>query len=146
MNRHKLTLAIALMLVCVVLLGWSFRPKLKCSMCSRGVKAQTIHLLKLNNNEVKLTCCSHCGLMFEKKLGKKKKAKEQVKLAYATDYETGEFVKAEKAYYVKDSNVIPCCVPSILAFATRERAETFQRENKGKLLTFEEIMAGPLHK
>jgi len=140
MHRNKLLLGIVLLLFFISFLGWSIRPKLKCSMCSRAVKAQTVHILKLKENEVKLCCCSHCGLMLSKKI------KDKVKLSYATDYETGEFVKAEEAYYVKDSDLIPCCVPSILAFATEEKAIAFQKENKGKVLTFEDIMAEPLHK
>lgn len=145
MRQHKWLLAIVSLAVGVSFWGCGSETELNCIMCSNTVKAQTVHLLKLTDGETRLTCCSCCGLVLQKMLTcgmiAQKEGKSKVRWSYVTDYDTGEFVKAEKAYYVRDSNVTPCCTPNIIAFATRKKAGAFCDKAGGKILAFGPIMA-----
>jgi nitrous oxide reductase accessory protein NosL len=79
----------------------------------------------------------------------------------ATDFATGNWVEATHAVYVSDSDVHPCatlearrdpqgccmaktydrCLPSLVAFATKDQAAVFQKDHGGQLVGFEAISA-----
>jgi hypothetical protein len=70
----------------------------------------------------------------------------QTKLVEAKtfDYRTQKGINGLTAYYLKDSDEIPCCVPTVLAFETREEAEEFQTDHSGTVFTFEEALNLPI--
>ncbi len=76
------------------------------------------------------------------------------------DFTTGEFVPADQALYVEGSLVRLCahdltqrdgmgvlynvvwdrCLPSLLAFETREQGELFRRQKGGEIKTYPQVM------
>ncbi len=59
---------------------------------------------------------------------------------FVTDFETGEWVAAERAFYVSGSSIVgPMRDADLPAFARREAAETFVRERGGSVLSFADV-------
>lgn len=111
-----------------------------CSMCSKPLAGheKTLFFSEYQDGKKYTACCAHCGVVFEKKM--RVKGLGKLKSAWTYDFINGEKIDGLQAWYVKDSKVIPCCLPTIIAFATREDAETFQRTNGGKVYSFEEVV------
>lgn len=115
-----------------------------CSMCSKPLTGheRTLYYLTYEDGTRRTACCAHCGIVFEKKM--RARGESELKRAWTFDYSTGKGIDGRLAFYAKDSDVIPCCVPSIIAFGTRERAEGFQKEHGGKLYSYEEVINLPI--
>lgn len=124
-----------------------------CAVCQRdecGNLAFTIHLK--NGSEVE-TCCPKCGLRYL----------DQEHPTFASlsvrDFDTAGQLDARGAFYVEGSDVTPCtsmhpssppkdeqgccvapvydrCLPSVLAFRSKDRAEAFGRMHGGIVKTF----------
>lgn len=56
------------------------------------------------------------------------------------DWWTGQDTTAVNATYVLSSTLIPDMMPNVIAFATRENADRFQREYGGVIITFTEAL------
>jgi hypothetical protein len=76
------------------------------------------------------------------------------------DYDSGEFIDASQALFVENSSVNLChqsmvqedrsgsqyqltwdrCLPSLIAFRTREGAEVFRRDYGGLIKTYGELL------
>lgn len=72
--------------------------------------------------------------------------KKRVKALYTQDMgktpweqPTGNWIEAQSAYYVADSNKLGAMGPTLAAFARIEDAEAFAREFGGKVLRFEQV-------
>lgn len=65
-------------------------------------------------------------------------SREHVRKYFVRDYETGEWLDAKKANFVKADVTTPMG-SGTFAFKERERAQIVARENEGKLLSFDEI-------
>ena len=57
------------------------------------------------------------------------------------DYETEEWLKAETAIYIEDDNLHTPMGFGIIAFDSRERAESWSAERGGMLMTFSQLKA-----
>jgi copper chaperone NosL len=64
---------------------------------------------------------------------------EDVAAYWVHDYETEEWLKAETATYVEDDNLHTPMGFGIIAFDSRERAESWAAEQGGMLMTFSEL-------
>jgi hypothetical protein len=83
---------------------------------------------------------------------------ETVEVVEVRDYETGQPIAPGQAYVVRESDVNLCmahavvadregastmdfdrCAPSMLAFGSRGRAEQFQQQHGGLLLSFPQL-------
>jgi biotin operon repressor len=89
-----------------------------CAMCRKPVSARTAYLLILTNGEQKRTCCPHCGLMLQMR-------EEEVWQPMATDFLHGHMISASQAFFVLESELSICCVPSVLSFGSEAEARKF---------------------
>ncbi len=129
------------------------REEARCAICYMPIPRETRALIRVEGGSPKAVCDARCPLTFQEETGRK------VELLQVTDYLTGEQLKAEKAFYVTGSNVAPDahtealrttpadtaylhwhrCLPSIIAFRTREEALRFQRAHGGRVMALPEL-------
>jgi hypothetical protein len=128
-----------------------------CEQCGRAeCRNMTFHIRLASGKEVG-TCCPRCGLHY---LAQQPAAVAELAVH---DFDSAERLEAERAYYVEGSDVTPCsatpsatprdergcclkpvydrCLPSLIAFHSRPRAESFSREHGGEVRTFQELQA-----
>lgn len=123
-------------------------------VCLRPLHAETFYRIHLENGKNTDVCCPRCGLRFQE-------GRNDVVGVDATDFYTKERVDAVTAYYVESSPVDFCsgaavqldrdgfqyqmawdlCLPSVIGFASQEKAERFQREYGGSVKTYDELRA-----
>ena len=126
---------------------------LDCDICNRHLHEEMAYKIYLSSGEVLDACCPRCGLRFER-------SNDDVVSAQVADFTTGEFVPADEALYVEGSLVELCahdltqrdgmgvlyrlvwdrCLPSLLAFKTREQAELFRHQNGGEIKTYPQVI------
>jgi nitrous oxide reductase accessory protein NosL len=53
---------------------------------------------------------------------------------------SGEWIEAQKGFYVFDSKAIPACSPSWIAFEKKSKAEMFQKEFGGTVYSYEDAL------
>ena len=126
----------ALIVLATLTLALSGKPR--CSMCSKTINPRTNGRVELVD-KVNPTCCVHCTLMLAMRLNK---IGQKVTGAYVRDFDSGAEVLDRLAYYVLNSKIVPCCVPSIISFADKTDAQQFQRDHGGEVLDYNGIMAG----
>jgi len=125
-----------------------------CDLCYRPMHEETFYRIHLASGETKNVCCPRCGLRFQE-------GRDDVVSTEVTDFNTKQRIDAAVAYYVENSPVHFCshasvhedrsgvqyevawdrCLPSLLAFSSRQTAEKFQSENGGDIRTYEELLA-----
>jgi hypothetical protein len=125
-----------------------------CDVCYRPMHQETFYRIHLESGETKDVCCPRCGLRFQE-------GRDDVVAAEVTDFNTKQRIDAAVAYYVENSPVHFCshagvhedrsgaqyevawdrCLPSLIAFSSREAAKKFQGENGGDIKTYEELLA-----
>ena len=115
-----------------------------CAMCSKPLKnhESTLYYLEYEDGSKWTGCCAHCGVVFEYKM--RKKGKSKLFRAKTFDYRTHRVIDGFASFYLKDSDEIPCCVPTILAFETKEEVDSFQEAHGGRIYTFEEMQNLPI--
>jgi len=108
-----------------------------CSICTTTLKGheKTWFIVMTTAKKRMVLCCGHCGLFTMYKL------KEKAKRATTTDFLTGKLTDAKEAYYVANNDLLLCCFPSTISFASKKDAEKFQKEHGGEILTFQQAMA-----
>ncbi|MBI3170777.1 MAG: DeoR family transcriptional regulator [Chloroflexi bacterium] len=104
-----------------------------CAMCSKPVSQRTVFIVKFENGEEKRTCCAHCGLMLQSRT-------HNIWQTLTTDYLYGHMISAGQAYYLTGSDVNICCVPSVLAFSSKQDAEKFQKGFGGQVLSMNDTV------
>jgi hypothetical protein len=134
----------------------------KCEQCGRmecGNLAFTIHL---RGGKTVETCCPRCGLHAIES------GNLDVQSMTARDFNSKAPLAAETAFYVDGSDVTPCataelakgaggseppkdergccltkqfdrCLPSLLAFGSKEAADAFSREHGGDVRSFDAL-------
>jgi hypothetical protein len=138
-------------------LGYYFWPAQEtlCPVCQRPIHKATSYYVTLGDGRTVELCCPRCGLRFQQNGG-------DVRSVRVTDFDSGKLLNPEAAIYVEGSSVHPCCtqkeilkdhagteyertwdrcLPSVIAFASKQAALKFQSEQGGELRTHEEIMA-----
>ena len=105
------------------------------------------------NGKSEVFCCPTCALTEHLQTG------ERVRLTELTDFDTQARLAPADAIFVSGSDVNDCvqdhilmsqekqanpmdfdrCSPSIIAFAQRREAESFQKLHGGTILSFEEL-------
>jgi nitrous oxide reductase accessory protein NosL len=143
---------ISILCVAVLLVGCSRGPK-HCAVCERDECKGLAFRVTLQNGKTVETCCPRCGLHYLAS------TKQQAKALQATDIVSGRRVDARKAVYVEGSDVSHCaplevrrdafgccyykgfdrCSPSLIAFASEESAQAFQKQHGGKIVAFEKL-------
>jgi Fe2+ or Zn2+ uptake regulation protein len=100
----------------------------RCLQCKREAKPSLAFIIETSGGQKSTACCAHCGLMALEH--------QPVASAMATDYFYGTIINAAQAWYVLESQVAPCCSPSVLTFASQEDASRFAAAFNGKLADF----------
>jgi nitrous oxide reductase accessory protein NosL len=104
-----------------------------CAMCSKQIPERTAVTLVSAAGDTFRTCCAHCALLLTSRSGDEGTSFERMT---TEGYETGEMVDLRDAYFVYGSNVVPCCVPSVIVFLTEERARDFAAREGGQVLAW----------
>ncbi len=128
-------------------------PQGECEICHRPVHEATAYEIHLEDGTCEKACCPRCGLRFQK-------GRTDVASAEVTDFDTGQRLDANHAFFVEGSSVNLCrsrmfekdrsgvqyqltwdrCMPSLIAFKDRESVESFRRDYGGVIKTYEEIL------
>lgn len=103
-----------------------------CKCCHLPLASRTAFVIQTEAGEQIQACCPHCGLLLLNDY--------PASAVLAKDFLYGRTVNAWQAFYVLESDVTLCCVPSVLCFATQADAENFQRGFNGTVMTFEDIV------
>jgi hypothetical protein len=126
-----------------------------CGFCHRHVHANTRVVAEINGRRVE-ACCVRCAI------SEAYQEKKQLKLISVTDYVSATTIDPQKAFYVDGSRKVLCshdepmfdeskqmehlafdrCFPGTYAFARREDAEAFRRDNGGAVLQLAQMMPG----
>lgn len=109
----------------------------------------------LDDQEAVDVCCPRCGLRFQE-------GRADIAAVEAGDFDTAERLDAQHAYYIENSSVHLCCrqdfvrrdeakrgyvlswdrcLPSLVAFRTREQAEAFRQKHGGQIKTYRALLA-----
>ena len=125
-----------------------------CQACYRSIHGETYYRVHFEDGSVENVCCPRCGMRVQK-------GRSDVVSADASDFHTQERIDAEGAFYVEDSAVALCrhdervkedlsgaqyqltwdrCLPSLIAFSTRDAAEAFQKESGGTVKTYADLL------
>ena len=146
----------AFVLVCCLAMaaGCSRSPRV-CAVCQRVECKGMAFRMTLENGRVVETCCPRCAMHYLESNHQKARKME------ATDFATGQWVNAADAVYVSGSDVHPCaelqsmrdpqgccmlktydrCLPSLVAFATKDQAATFRKSHGGQIVGFQAVLA-----
>jgi copper chaperone NosL len=65
---------------------------------------------------------------------------QDIAVSYVTDFETGQWIEAQRASFVQGSTVMgPMRDADLPSFSTREAADIFANRQGGKVLTFKQV-------
>lgn len=124
----------------------------RCAICHMLIPADTYTGVAMNGQR-QIVCDPRCALTYQEQTGK------SVALEVVTDFRSRARLDPRDAVYVTGSDVAPDshttavrawpattaelhwhrCLPSVLAFRSREDAEAFRREHGGRLTSFVEL-------
>ena len=131
----------------------------RCAVCDRAECRNMVFSIHFSSGKTVETCCPRCGLHFI--------ASQHAPVASLAvrSFDTGSLLDARRAFYVEGSSLTPCssakqglpkdergccanpvydrCLPSLLAFETRSKAESFAREFGGFARVFSELGPTP---
>jgi len=150
-------IVVAILLLAAGYAGWTFSRRGRadvCTVCNREIHAHG-RITGASGGRRVAFCCLACARSQHQQSGR------PVRLAAIPDYFSGRPVDPATAYAVEGSDVVPCgrhqphldenkhptalgfdrCVPSLLAFASREGAAAFAREHGGRLTPIREFTA-----
>lgn len=123
-----------------------------CIACRRPVHANT-RTLAVVDGAPQAYCCPACVL------SEHGQTRRSVEVTSLTDYLTGAPISPERAFLVRGSDIQSCghatapvgldkqpverhfdrCSPSLIAFARRADADTFERHHGGQVLAFSTV-------
>lgn len=130
-------------------------PNHVCDICGRAVHAEHESTVSLQDGTQIRTCCPRCALHYAvQKAG-------LVRQVLVADYATAKDIEASNAIYLEGSDKHTCppvtetiprepgveydrifdrCLPSLVAFREESAARAFQKQNGGRLLTYEQAV------
>ena len=132
---------------------FSIQPIL-CAECQRPIHDATFYRIFLSGDEIEDVCCPRCGLNFQR---------ERVDVVHTqvADFYSRERFSSSQAYFVENSGVHLCCseediqwdrsgaqysrtwdrcLPSLVAFRSKESARRFQNEQGGFIRTYQQLL------
>lgn len=132
---------------------WTAPPAGYCPICRRHEHQGSLVKVRAEGEGVTDVCCLSCALAYGRQTAR------AVTIVSVTDQESGKPLNPDAATFVLGSDVSPCthdaqelrlegealpvqwdrCLPSILAFASRERAERFRGQHGGHLQSLREL-------
>lgn len=125
----------------------------RCDICDVVIPESTRAVVRLEDGSARHVCDPRCALTYQTQTG------EAVAPTLVTDYHTGERLDPARAVFVTGSDVAPDahvemlrptpgdvaerhwhrCVPSVLAFSSRDAAERFQRDHGGSVMALADL-------
>lgn len=155
-KRTWITTAVLVVMAGLVAAGYRVmanREETFCGFCHRDIHPNSKVVAEIDGRR-RTVCCARCAL------NEGLQEKKPVRLISVTDYVSGGSLAPEKAYFVDGSRKVLCahdaamvdeskhveqmtfdrCFPGTYAFARREDAEAFVRENGGTVLQLEKLM------
>ena len=127
-----------------------------CPCCHRHAHKESSVTFRAEGERVTEVCCLSCALNYGRQ------AHKAVTIVSVTDHESRKSLDPSAATFVVGADVSPCthiettmqvgpereaypvrwdrCLPSILAFASRESAEAFRSEHGGRLRSLQELL------
>ena len=131
----KRTLIFSLFLVLTLSVSLAYGAE-KCPLCGMDIlgNENTEFVVEQKKGEVTSYCCPHCGLWVMSQEG------DKVLYAKARDFISGEWVKAQDAFYVFNSKAVPACSPSWIAFEKKAEAEMFQKGFGGTVYSYKDAL------
>ena len=156
-QRSKTAAALSFLVLAAIGIGgfWLLRttePQV-CPICQRSIHEHSSAVVVIDKKRVTV-CCIRCGITHNFQVGK------PGAVVAVTDFNSNRSLDPSTSFYVEGSHVSMCdahnsnlmdetkhpysrtfdrCEPSTYAFAHREDAETFNRANGGKVLSWEEL-------
>jgi len=153
-----ITTAVLVVLVGLVAAGYHVmanREETFCGFCRRAIHANSKVVAEIDGRR-RTVCCARCAI------SEAYQEKKPVRLITVTDYISSTPLDPKRAYFVDGSRQILCdhdaaildetkhafsqtfdrCSPGTYAFARREDAVAFARENGGVMLQLKELMQG----
>jgi hypothetical protein len=151
------SIAAILAIVGVALLAYHWeapRGPALCQVCGRTIPRQTAYRMETVHGNVE-ACCPRCALhdMVDHP--------GTVRRAWATDFDSRRRIPAETAYYDEGGDVQYCthgheamergpqgvrervydrCLPTLVAFSTRDAAEAYRQQHGGRVLTYDQAL------
>ncbi len=131
------------------------RPEL-CQVCDRVISKQTAFRVDTSSGAVH-ACCPACAMHYMLH------HPDAVQKAWATDFNSGRPIPAASAYYDEGGDVQYCtrlkppveraaegvsrrvydrCLPTLVAFSTREQADAYRQQHGGRIVSYDEALAG----
>jgi copper chaperone NosL len=113
-------------------------PEDMCSFCRMAIseKRFAAELITLDGDALKF---DDIGCMLD--YLKEKPNSPRIAAYFVVDYETGEWVRGEAAFYARSVELKSPMSHGIVAFKDHGRAETAVNKHKGKLIRFSELEA-----
>jgi hypothetical protein len=159
-KRTLITTAVLVVLVGLVALGYHVmanREEAFCGFCHRPIHANSKVVAEIDGRR-RTVCCARCAI------SEAYQEKKTVRLITVTDYISSTPLDPKQAYFVDGSRKILCdhdaamlnetkhayaltfdrCSPGTYAFARREEATAFARENGGVVVQLNELMQGAI--
>jgi nitrous oxide reductase accessory protein NosL len=157
-KRALITIAVLAVLAGLVVAGYrsmANREAAFCGFCHRSIQANTKVIAEVDGRR-RTICCARCAI------SEAYQEKKPLRLIAVTDYVSSKSLNPEQAYFVDGSRKVLCahdeamvdesrqthemtydrCSPGTYAFAHREDAEAFVRENGGTVLQLQKLMQG----
>ncbi len=103
----------------------------RCALCGKRLTQRTLFLLHFPDHQVKRACCAHCGLLL---------LAQSQGWALTMDFLHEHILSATHAVYLVESELITCCVPSVLSFGSPQEAEKFRMGFGGRLCSMQEAI------
>lgn len=105
---------------------------------------KTSHAVKFKDGSHRQFCSIHC-LVDESEMGFLRDKKEKISQILVADVASLKMIDAKKAFYVVGSKTAGTMTAnSQYAFEVKAKAESFQKENGGKIMSFDEAYATAL--
>lgn len=134
---------------------WTAPPAGYCPICHRHEHKESMVKLRAEGERPSEACCLSCALTYGRQTSK------AITILSVTDHDSGKPLEPDNASFVVGSDVSPCthphtemqvgaeresyavrwdrCLPSILAFASRESAGEFRTQHGGRLRNLQEV-------
>jgi hypothetical protein len=127
-----------------------------CQVCGRYISRETAYRLDTADGTIN-ACCPACAMHYMLH------HPDAVQKAWATDFNSGRAIPATSAYYDEGGGVQYCtrhkppvergtegisqrvydrCLPTLVAFATRDEAEVYRQKHGGRIVSYHEAMIG----
>jgi len=100
-----------------------------CALCNLPIQDRTAFIIQVQDADPVVACCGHCGFLLLCEM-------PQPVSVLVKDFLYGRTMNARQAFYVVDSAVQACCLPSVLCFASQSDARRFHKGFEGVVMDF----------